>query len=228
MTYDPEEHHRRSIRLRGYDYRSDGAYFVTVCTRDRGCIFGAVTGPVVNLSRRGMIVSDCWHDIPNHRLYVVLDQFIVMPNHVHGIFWIEDGLAEQSRGYTCVALPPANCAVSGQQFPLARPAGSVGAIVGSYKAAVSREINRVRPGAARDLWQPNYYEHVIRTDGALEAAREYIRANPERWAADRQNPNGDGTDDVEQFIHVLASLDRRTLARGAGEEGDTSVAPTRL
>jgi REP element-mobilizing transposase RayT len=220
MVYDPEKHHRRSIRLRGYDYRSDGAYFLTVCTRDRACVFGSVTGPAVNLSRRGMIASNCWHDVPNHRPYVVLDQFIVMPNHVHGIFWIEDGLADDCRADTCVALHH-----HGNQHPRP-PAGSVGAIVGSYKAAVSREINRLRPGAARDLWQPNYFEHVIRTDRGLEAAREYVRANPERWAADRQNPEGDGTDDVEQFIQTLASLDRQALSRGRGAEGDTSVAPT--
>lgn len=200
MHYDPAKHHRRSIRLDHHDYRSEGAYFVTICTAGRACVFGEIANDEMRLSRRGMIASSSWHDIPNHRSNVELDQFIVMPNHVHGIVWIVSRV--QARGT--------------QVSPL--QAGSLGAIVGGYKAAVSREINRLRPGAAYNLWQPNYFEHVIRTERALESIREYIATNVERWSADALNPDGRGSDDVEAFIRGLEDSVIKT--------GDASVAPT--
>jgi REP element-mobilizing transposase RayT len=218
MPFDPERHHRRSIRLSGYDYRRDGAYFVTICTRERVCVFGEVAGTGVRHSRRGLIAAHCWNEIPIHRPYVTLDEFVVMPNHVHGLFWIEAGLC---RGDTCVAQEAVTRITPADERP--HPAaGSVGAVVGSYKAAVSREINRLRPGAARDFWQPNYYEHIVRTDQALETIRHYIRTNPERWGADAYNPVGDGTDDIETFMRFLVQTDRPVK----GGEGDTSAAPT--
>jgi REP element-mobilizing transposase RayT len=88
MAYDPQKHHRRSVRLKGFDYRSGGAYFVTICTHNRECIFGTIENDAMNLSQRGMIVQQCWHDIPNHRPNVELDAFQIMPNHVHGIIWL--------------------------------------------------------------------------------------------------------------------------------------------
>jgi putative transposase len=207
MPYDSTKHHRRSIRLDDYDYRGDGAYFVTICVGDRVCAFGSIVDAKLRATRRGLVAMECWHDIPNHRPYVELDQFVVMPNHVHGIFWIVGGLERATQ-------------VSPLQGTDVRPKaapGSVGAIIGSYKAAVSRTVNRLRAGAANNLWQPNYYEHVIRTQKSLENIREYIFTNPQRWTSDRENPDGDGTDDVEAFIRSLDHLARR--------QGNTSVAP---
>lgn len=229
--YNPQRHHRRSIRLPGYDYREDGAYFITLCTADRACVFGEVRDGIVSLTRRGIIAQACWYDIPHHRPNVQLDEFIVMPNHTHGILWIDN--AGTGRGDACVALPLEK---KSQLY-----AGSLGAIVGSYKAAVSREINRLRPGAAANLWQPNYYEHVIRNDQALEAIREYVRTNAERWGSDSENPAGDGTDDFEKFVRQLVERERLERLRAAGRivrarlvppgtshqsVGGASVAPT--
>jgi REP element-mobilizing transposase RayT len=207
VAYDPEKHHRRSIRLEGYDYRCEGAYFITICTRDRACVFGTVADDAVKLSQRGMIAEACWHDIPNHRPYVSLDKLIVMPNHIHGILWI-DAHGDAQRATQ----------VSPLQHPRLLPE-SLGAIVGAYKAAVTRNINKIRPGAAADLWQPNYFEHIIRDQRGLVELRDYIVLNPQRWARDLENPAGDGTDDFEAFIRALESNARL-------KEGDTNVAPT--
>ena len=205
MSYDPEKHHRRSIRHPSYNYRDDGAYFITICTRHRVLAFGDIVNDRLEPTKRGLIARACWEEIPDHRRYVSLDAFVVMPNHVHGVFWIETERATQ---------------VSPLRAGTARLApGSVGAIVGAYKAAVSRQINKLRPGAASDLWQPNYYEHIIRSERARHAIREYIVTNPQRWASDSENPAGNGADDVESFVRSLDVVVR-------SNEGDTSVAPT--
>ena len=96
MTYDPERHHRRSIRLRGYDYSQAGAYFVTACVQSRECLFGAVADGELRLNRYGEIVMRCWDELPAHYPTVELDAFVVMPNHIHGILVLTGALAPTS------------------------------------------------------------------------------------------------------------------------------------
>jgi hypothetical protein len=125
MSFDPEEHHRRSIRIKGYDYSQPGAYFVTICTRDRECLLGSV----LRLNEFGEIAQRCWEEIPGHFPSVELDAFVVMPNHIHAI------LVVLGRGTACRAPTT-------EQF--GRPiAGSIPTIVRAYKSAVM-----VRDGAA--------------------------------------------------------------------------------
>src|ERR1051326_3318731 len=206
MAYDREKHHRRSIRLAEYDYRDDGAYFITISTRGRECAFGEIHSATWRARRRGLVALQCWRDIPNHRAYVAVDEFVVMRNHVHGVFWIQDGEAAAN-------LP------SVQNSRAAGPMrGSVGAIVGAYKAAVTRDINRLRPGAGTGLWQANYFEHIVRDQQSRESIRNYIYTNPQRWGADRENPVGDGSDDFETFIRSL-DAPKRSM-------GEINVAPT--
>ena len=89
VPYDPEVHHRRSIRLRGYDYAQAGAYFVTICVQGRACLFGEVADGTMRLDRCGEIVARCWNELPEHYPTIELDAFVIMPNHVHGIiFWL--------------------------------------------------------------------------------------------------------------------------------------------
>ena len=90
MAYDPEKHHRRSIRLKGYDYTQPGAYFITICTQGRECLFGEIIDGEMHLNEAGQIVVQTWQDLPNHISNVQLDAFVVMPNHVHGIIIITD------------------------------------------------------------------------------------------------------------------------------------------
>ncbi|MCP9469504.1 MAG: hypothetical protein NNA31_05825 [Nitrospira sp.] len=119
MKYDPEKHHRRSIRLKGYDYSQDGAYFVTICTHNRVCLFGEVVDGELRLNELGEIVAWTWRDLPNHVPNVELDAFVVMPNHVHGIVVIpaapEDTVAVVGAGSEPVKSPACWKLVSGMR-----------------------------------------------------------------------------------------------------------------
>jgi REP element-mobilizing transposase RayT len=170
MSFDPEEHHRRSIRIKGYDYSQPGAYFVTICARDRECLLGSV----LRLNEFGEIAQRCWEEIPGHFPSVELDAFVVMPNHIHAI------LVVLGRGTACRAPTT-------EQF--GRPiVGSIPTIVRTYKSAATRRINALRATAGVSVWQRNYYEHLIRTQRELQSIREYILGNPAHWSEDRDNP----------------------------------------
>jgi putative transposase len=211
MTYDPEKHHRRSVRLDHYDYRNSGAYFVTICTHARQCIFGTIENVETQLSRSGMIVEKCWNAIAEHRPTIELDYFQIMPNHMHGILFFHHVGAT-------LASPSSTRPINPQR-PNGPIPNSLGAVIGGFKSAVTREINRIRPGAGDRLWQASYYDHIIRNNRSLELIREYIYTNPRRWELDRENPEGSGADDVEEFVRTLGDS-------STGNQGDASVAPT--
>lgn len=176
--YDPDEHHRRSVRLRGFDYSQPGQYFVTLCARDMKNLFGRIAHGQVALSPIGTTAQQCWMAIPQHFRDVGLDEYIVMPNHMHGIVMIREATTRDAQGgWRNPAL---------EQF--ARPVGrSLATIFRLFKQAVTTLV-RARHGVPLPMWQRNYYEHVIRNPGELEKIREYIRLNPLRWACDRYNP----------------------------------------
>ena len=177
---------RRSIRWVGHDYAQAGAYFVTICTHGHVCLFGRVVDDIMQLNAAGTAVERCWDAIPGHFPQVALDAFVVMPNHVHGIVVIGNVGARHA------SPVPGDAEGAAERDEGARakgaPARSLGAIVGSYKAAVSRQINRMRASAGESVWQRNYYEHVIRNARQLHRIRRYIEANPANWAVDRENP----------------------------------------
>ena len=180
MGYDPEKHHRRSIRLRGWDYTSPGAYFVTLCTHNGQCLFED--------ERFRQIAEEEWQRTAIIRPYVQLDEFVIMPNHIHGILWIvrDDNVGARRR------LAPT---------PRGAPSGSLGAIVGQYKSAVTRRINRIRKTPGAPVWQRNYYEHIVRKEDELRRIREYIRLNPLKWGLDRENPNRTGHNPEEDWLY---------------------------
>ncbi len=192
MTFSPTEHHRRSTRLPTYDYSWPGGYFMTVCAHSRKSIFGKVVDGNMRPNWLGQIVSDCWSDIPLHFPDVELDAFVVMPNHLHGIVLVglnrppgrrEPGAATDGRGAACCA--PTGTTTS---WPFAGPcAGALGAIVRSFKSAVTRRVNAVRRSPGRAVWQRNYYEHVIRNPDDLAEIRQYIADNPLKWESDKEN-----------------------------------------
>jgi len=176
MRFEPQKRHRRSIRLHGYDYTQVGAYFVTVVTKNRACLFGEVVDGGVRLSSFGEITCACWRAIPEHFSNVMPDEFVVMPNHLHGIIFINVGARH------AVPLP-------GLSKRFGKPlAGSLPIIVGSFKAAVTKQINQLRLNTGAPVWQRNYYEHIVRSENELIRIREYIANNPLQWEIDWENP----------------------------------------
>jgi len=196
MSYDPERHHRRSIRLKGYDYTRPGAYFVTISTYQRECLFGKLVDGEMRLNAYGEIVRDEWFKTAQIRPNVLLtaDEFVVMPNHIHGIIWIVDDLETRPVGATRRVAPTAT------QRPRGPEPGSIAAIVGSFKSAVAKRINRMRQTRGAAVWQRNYYEHIIRNERALRAIRRYILENPLRWHLDRYNTGREGLDSLSARI----------------------------
>lgn len=188
---------RRSIRLPRYDYTRDGAYFVTVCAMNRECLFGEVEVGKVVLSGYGRMVGEEWETTARVRTSVVLDEWVVMPNHFHGIVVIAGGA---SHG-TALGHGTPGHGMPGHRTPLghgtpcpyerfgAPVAGSLATIVRSFKAAASKRINESRNTVGVSVWQRNYYEHVIRGDDDLRQIREYIANNPLQWGLDRENPS---------------------------------------
>jgi|688.fasta_scaffold202224_1 putative transposase len=156
MSYNPEIHHRRSIRLKGYNYTNSGIYFVTICCYQRQHLFGSVNNGEMETNVIGQIVSNLWQKIPHHFLNVELDEFILMPDHLHGII-ITSESTEKS---------------------------SLANIVQNFKSVSSRKINRINKNYGMSIWQRNYYEKIVRTEQELENLRDYIQNNPANWTGD--------------------------------------------
>jgi REP element-mobilizing transposase RayT len=173
MRYTPQDHHRQSIRLKDYDYSQAGAYFITICTYRRKCLFGNIANGAMEPNHFGIIIQETWDALPLHYQYIRLDEFVVMPNHVHGIIIFLDDL-DMNVG---AGLKPAPTRRHG-----------LPEIVRGFKSFSSRSINQLRQSPGSPVWQRNYYEHVIRSQDDLDQARQYILNNPAKWSEDRENP----------------------------------------
>ena len=181
QMYNSEKHHRRSIRLKGYDYSLAGTYFVTICVKERKCVFGDVQNSNVVLSPIGEIVYQCWNEIPNNFNSVKLYVFIVMPNHLHGIVVMTN---DCSRGVQLNA-PTRNAS---NFYGLISPKQkTLSVIIRTFKAAVTT-LCRKNNYHFFEL-QRNYYEHIVRNEDELNRIREYIINNPLQWQFDKENPN---------------------------------------
>ncbi len=176
-------HHRHSIRLAGYDYSLNGAYFVTLCTWQKKELFGEICNGQMQLNLWGKIVENEWLSISYSFLNTFVDDFVVMPNHHHGIIVIDQpGLMyAESERYESVKL--------------ARPAGpgkgSIGAILAQFKSRVTKQIMasaKGKPFMPGQIWQRSYYEHIIRNEQEWEKIRMYIETNPMNWYMDDENP----------------------------------------
>ena len=194
-------HHRRSIRIKGYDYTRPGAYFVTICTHNRAFLFGEVTNGKMHLNAFGHIVESCWHDLPNHYPNLLLDAFTVMPNHVHGIVIITDV------GVGAGLKPaPTNAIYTNTQSNRPTERHGLPEVVRAFKTFSSRRINAMRGTPRTPVWQRNYYEHVVRNEEALKRIREYIATNPLRWEFDRENPDAKGEDNFYRFLDLQGKI----------------------
>jgi len=161
MKYNPNIHHRRSIRLPGYDYSQPGAYFVTICIWQRECLLGEIQDGNILLSRYGEVVNFNWFNLTRVYPHIELDSFVIMPNHIHGIIIIKNqnkrhGLSEIVRG---------------------------------FKTFSARRINQLRSVSAIPLWQRGYYEHIIRNETTFSKIQEYIINNSSKWEMDEMHPS---------------------------------------
>jgi REP element-mobilizing transposase RayT len=157
---------RSSLRLPEHDYCSPGPYLVTVCTWQRRCLFGVVADVEMRLASFGLVLAECWQELPRHVRGVSTDAFVVMPDHIHGIFWINVGARHAS--------------------PL-----HLGVAVGSLKSTAARRINALRGTPGAPVWQRGYHERVIRNDDELRGLRQYVADNPIRWADRHRQPGQD-------------------------------------
>jgi len=181
MKYNPDKHHRMSIRLPGYDYTQEGMYFITICIWQRECLLGNIVGEktykdsetlsnihgslsqpsvYLELSRYGQIVEYNWQVLAKKFSNVVLDKFVIMPNHIHGIIQLQ---------------------ASGGR--------ALSEIIQNFKTSAARRINQLRSGKYLPVWQRNYYEHIIRNEESLQKIRDYIVNNPVSWNQDKLHPN---------------------------------------
>jgi len=186
MTFDRFRHRRRTMRLDDRDY-AYGPYFVTVVSRQRECLFGEPSEGTVVPNAYGLIASEEWLRMRELRAYVHLDAFVVMPNHVHGILAIEKRNHDSAQ-VGARRVSPQHENEEAYVHPHGAESGSLGAVIGAFKSAVSRRVNAVRGTAGWTVWQRNYHERILRNQSELNRCRQYIRDNPLNWVRDPENP----------------------------------------
>jgi len=171
MPFNPNVHHRQSIRLKGYDYAQAGFYFVTICSHQRECLFGEIRDGEMRLSDFGKIMQECWQALSHHFDKVQLDAFVVMPNHLHGLILIDSQTKQ---------------ATTSSSSGTARD--SLSAIIQNFKSVSTRKFNQGRKVTGWHVWQRNYYEHIVRNETDLKRIQKYIAENPLKWDLDQLNP----------------------------------------
>lgn len=195
MKYDPAKHHRRSIRLQGYDYSQAGAYFITICTWQRECLFGEIVNCEMQLNPWGEVVKLHWQNLPKYHGNLELNEFVIMPNHLHGIIiLINDNLGQNSVGAGLADISDKKQTTSQQNppFPTSQPQTKpkkLPEILRGFKTFSARRINQMRRTSGVPVWQRNYYEHIIRNEESLQHIRQYIINNPLSWELDQLHPN---------------------------------------
>lgn len=203
MLQGLEKQNRRSIRLKGFNYSRNGAYFVTLCTKERESLFGKILEGEMVTNDAGQVIRTVWNDLPEHYPHVELDQFIVMPNHIHGILLLVGAGLKP-------ALDKVNDANVQNRFGLKpnwaglkpAPTGKrhgLSEVIRGLKTFSARQINRERNMPGRPVWQRTYYDRIIRNETELNRIREYIINNPLKWHLDRDNPTGMPDDREKRF-----------------------------
>lgn len=174
MKHNPHIHYRRSIRMRGYDYSQEGLYFITICVKNRECLLGTIIEGKMAVNEFGSIVENVWNNLPNHYPNIELGEFVIMPNHIHGI----------------IAIVPARNNVSAENIVPAgfKPASTpLSEIIRALKTFSARQINEKRNMQGTSVWQRNYWEHIIRDNRSHQNISNYIKNNPQKWAKNNLN-----------------------------------------
>ena len=196
--YNPNIHHRRSIRLKGYDYSQKGLYFVTICTQNRLELFGEINNGEMILNDAGKMIKKIWNNIPHDLPNIHLHEFIIMPNHFHAIIQIvgADSISVQMNS---ISVPTDTKNQANKRADMeSAPAISLSTVVQSFKRHTTIvyikmvKQNILRPFKKR-IWQRNYWEHIIRNENEYQRISQYIINNPQKWQQDKFN---DGTGNV--------------------------------
>ena len=209
--YNPQKHNRRSIRFKGYDYTQAGLYFITICCQNRACLFGEIENGKMMLNDAGAIANDCWLNIPNHFPNAILHEYVIMPNHVHGIIELvgANNHSPKTNNHSPVSKLHSpknkknnnsvigdnrakNVSVIGDNraknvSPLRSPSKTVGSVVRGFKIGVTKWMRQNTDTFY--IWQRNYWEHIIRDDISYENISQYIINNPTKWNNDKLNPH---------------------------------------
>jgi len=182
---------RTSSRLQNWDYRWAAAYFITICTKERLHYFGELVDNKMQLSNVGLLANVFWHEIKNHAKNIELGEFVVMPNHVHGILILNDSNVDSNVDPIVVGTRHAlslqqseseTAKTIGQNHDQNQGKNSVSSIVGSYKSAVTKHSNRL---GFEFGWQSSFYDHIIRDAQSFENIQNYIANNPMKWEEDK-------------------------------------------
>lgn len=163
----------KSTRLQNWDYSNNGYYFVTICSKDRVCLFGDIIDGKMILSDLGNFVFNCWKKIPKHFTFVILDENIIMPNHIHGIIIIRKNVETQ------------NFASLHKKNKFGPQSMNLASIIRGFKIGVKKYVNQ---NGIEFKWQPRYHDRIIRNEKELYNIRKYIKHNPLKWEFDRNNP----------------------------------------
>jgi len=186
MTLYKNKYRVESTRLKGWDYSSPGAYFITICTKNREWLFGDVVQKSMFLNNNGKIVEKCWFDLPRHYENLELDQFVIMPNHVHGIMMIDIETVPASRvetGLKPVSTETSTAKTTDMDNRKKKPHGLF-EFVRALKTFSARRINEHRKTYGKPVWQTRFYDRIIRDDNELYRIRNYIMDNPANWKND--------------------------------------------
>lgn len=198
--YNPAIHHRRSIRLQGYDYSQPGLYFITICVHHKKCLFGEIINnenhsPEMKLNDAGQIAHQCWLDIPKHFPNVILHEFVIMPNHIHGIIELtipveanhnspqNDEMMDDSPGINRANSDSPGINRANNDSPLQSPSKTIGSVVRGFKIGVTKWFRNNTD--VETVWQRNYYEHIIRDEKSYQNISDYIIQNPLKWKGDK-------------------------------------------
>jgi REP element-mobilizing transposase RayT len=177
-----------SARAQWWDYGWNGAYFITLCTQNRAHFFGKIQDKQMVFTPLGAIADVLWHEIPHHDPFVELGDFVVMPNHLHGILILDKPGPAVVETLRATSLRPATSPHQDREFmsAISPKPHSISAIIRSYKSAVTKHANRL--GLANG-WQPRFHDRIIRNDAEYQRISDYIVANPSNWDSNPFNPN---------------------------------------
>lgn len=184
-----------SLRLKGWDYSEDGAYFITICTKNREPAFGEIKNGKLIETEQSKICESCWLDLPNHYPNCVLDAFVIMPNHVHGVVLIDNWRGGRDGNnveaiHTVETIHELSLQTRTQIQPRTRKQRRqmmIPKIVGRFKMQVAKQINIFQNTSGQPFWQRDYYDHIVRDEDELSRIREYIWNNPANWRNDENH-----------------------------------------